>query len=158
MVVVVEVVEVEVMMAAAAAVERLEAAAAVGKAVMAELEALREKGRASLGMVAVWILDAEVKEEDVGVVLLGGAEVASHLKKTVEAVGDCQTVGVEVEGWMMGGVVGVVWKTVEEVGVLKVGEVGAPDLSSKTLVSWNWEVQAVRSSKNWMTSLNRSFH
>ena len=40
----------EVMMAAAAAaaaVERLEAVAVAGKAVMAELEALKEKGRVS---------------------------------------------------------------------------------------------------------------
>lgn len=108
--------------------------------------------------MAVWVLDAEVKEEDVGVDLLGGAEAASHLTKAVEEVGDCQTVGVEAEGWMMVGVVGVVWRTVVEAGVLKVGEVGARDLSLKTLESWDRKVQAVRLSKSWMTSLKRSFH
>jgi hypothetical protein len=90
-------VEVAVMMAAVAVVERL-GAVAVGKAVMAELEGLKEEGRTSSGKVVVGIFDAEVKGEDAGVVLLGGAEVASHLMKAVAAVGDRQTVAVEAEG------------------------------------------------------------
>ena len=115
-------------------VERLEAVAGAGKAVMAELEALKEEGKASPGKVVVDILDAEVKGEDTGVVLLRGAEVASHLTKTV-GVGDCQTVAAEAEGWKMVGVVGVEWRTVEEAGVLRVEKVCARDLSSKTLES-----------------------
>ena len=129
--------EVAVMMVAVVVVvvERLEAVAGAGKAVMAELEALKEEGKASPGKVVVDILDAEVKGEDAGVVLLRGAEVASHLTKTVGAVGDCQTAGVEAEGWKMVEVVGVEWRTVEEAGVLRVEKVCARDLSSKTLES-----------------------
>ena len=138
-------VEEAVTMVGAAVVGRLEeeAAAAAGKAVMAELEALKEEGRMSSGKLVVGILDAVAKEEDAGVVLLGGAEVASHLKE-VAAVGDCQTVEVEVVCRMVG-VVGVVWKTVVEAGVLRVGEVGARDLNSKGLEFWDQGVvQAVR--------------
>jgi hypothetical protein len=58
----------------------------------------------------------------------------------------------------MVGVVGVGWKTVVEAGVLRVEEVGARDLSSKTLKFWNWGAQAVRLSKSSMTSPKRSFH
>jgi hypothetical protein len=150
-------VEVAVTMVAAAVVERLEAVEVAGKAVMGELEALIEEGRTSSGKVVVGILDAEVKGEDAGVVLLGGAEVANHLTKAAAAVGDCQTV-VEVEGWRMVGVVGVVWRTAVEAGVLRVGEVGARGLSSKTLEVWDRGVQAVRLSKSSMTSPKRSFH
>lgn len=137
-------VEEAVTMVGAAVVGRLEEeAAAAGKAVMAELEALKEEGRMSSGKLVVGILDAVAKGEDAGVVLLGGAEVASHLKE-VAAVGDCQTVEVEVVCRMVG-VVGVVWKTVVEAGVLRVGEVGARDLNSKGLEFWDQGVvQAVR--------------
>jgi hypothetical protein len=45
-----------------------------------------------------------------------------------------------------------------EAGVLRAGEVGARDLSSKTLEFWDREVQAVRLSKSWMTSPKRPFH
>jgi hypothetical protein len=103
-------VEVAVTMVAAVEVERLEAVEVevAGKAVMAELGALKEEGRAWSGKVVVGILDAEAKGEDAGVVLLGGAEVVNHLTKAAAAVGDCQTVGVEAVGCRMVGVVGVV--------------------------------------------------
>jgi hypothetical protein len=133
-------------------------AAVAGKAVMAELEVLKEEGRTWSGKVVVGILDAEVKDEDAGVVLLGGAVVASHLTKAVAGVGDCQTAAVEVVVWRMVGVVGVVWRTAVEAGVLRVGEVGARDLSSKRLEFWDRGVQAVRLSKSWMTSPKMSFH
>ena len=150
-------VEVAVTMMAAVVVERLEVAAAAGKVVMAELEALKEEGRTSLGRVVVGILDAEMKGEDVGVVLSGGAEVVSHLTKAAAA--DFQTVAVQAEGCRMVGVVGVVWRTVVEAGVLRVGEVGARDLSSKPLEFWGRVVQAVRLSKSSMTSpKKRPFH
>jgi hypothetical protein len=150
-------VEVAVTMVVAAVVERLEAVEVAGKAVMVELEALIEEGRTSSGKVVVGILDEEVKGEDAGVVLLGGAEVANHLTKAAAAAGECQTV-VEAEGWRMVGVVGVVWRTAVEAGVLRVGEVGARGLSSKTLEFWGRGVQAVRLSKSSMTSPKRSFH
>jgi hypothetical protein len=98
-----------------------------------------------------------VKGEDEAVVLLGGAEVASHLMKAA-AAGDCQTVGVEAEGCRMVGVVGVVWRMVVEAGVLRVGEVDARDLGSKTLEFCDRGAQAVRLSKSSMTSPKRSFH
>jgi hypothetical protein len=146
-------VEVAVTMVVAVVVERLEeAAAAAGKAVMAELEALKEEGRTSLGKVVVGILDAEVKGEDAGAVLSGGAEVASHLTKAAAAAGDCPTVAVQAEGCRMVGVEGVVWRMVVGAGVLRVGEVGARDLSSKTLEFWDRGVQAVQLSKSSMTS------
>ena len=162
---VVEVVEeaVTMVVAAVVVVERLvvvaaAAAAAVGgKAVMAELEALKGKGKTSWGKVVVGI-DAEVKGEDAGVDLLEGAEVASYLTKAVAVVGDCQTVEVEVEGLKMVGVVGVVWKTAVEAGVLTVGEVGARDLRSKRMDFWDLRAQAVRLWKSWTTSLKRPFH
>ena len=103
-------------------------------------------------------LDAVGNGEDAGVVLLGEAEVASHLTKEAAEEGDCQTVEVEVEGWRMVGVVGVVWKMVVEGGVLRVGEVGARDLSWKRLEFWEQGEQVVRLLKSWMTSLKRTFH
>ena len=145
----VEVVVAVMMAAVAVVVERLEAVAVVGKAVMAELEALKEEGRTSSGKVVVGIFDAEVNEEDAEVVLLGGAEVASHLTKGAEVVGDCQTAVVEVEGWTTVGVGEAVWRTGVEAGVLRVEEVGARDLRG---------AQAVRLSKSSMTSLKQTFH
>lgn len=151
------VVVVAVTMMAAVVAERLEVVAVFWKSVMAELEALKEEGRTSSGTQVVGILDAEMKGGDAGVVLLGGAEVASRLK-TAAAAGDCQTVAGEAEGCKMVGVVGVVWRTAVEAGVLRVGEVGARDLSSKALEFWDLGVQAVRLSKSSMTSPKRSFH
>ena len=92
-------------------------------------------------------------------VLLRGVEVASHLTKVAAAAAqDCQRVAVEAEGYRMAGVVGVVWRTVVEAGVLRVGEDGAHDLDSKTLEFWDRGVQAVQLSKSSMTSPKRSFH
>jgi hypothetical protein len=87
-----------VVMVVEAEVERLEGVVvgADGKAVMVELEALKEGGEASSGKVVVEILDAEVKGEDVGVVLLGEAAVAGHPREEAEA--DSQTGVVEVVG------------------------------------------------------------
>lgn len=52
----------------------------------------------------------------------------------------------------------VVWRAVEEeAGVLRVGEVGARDSSSKTLEFWDREESAVRLSKSSMTSRKRTF-
>lgn len=146
----VEVVVAVMMAAVAVVVEMLEAVAVVGKAVMVELEALKEEGRTSSEKVVVGIFDTEVNGEDAGVVLLGGAEVVSHMTKAVEVVGDCQTVEVEVEGWTTVGEGEAVWRTgVVEAGVLRAEEVGARDLRG---------AQAVRLSKSSMTSLKRTFH
>ena len=82
------VVVVVVVMMAEAEAERLEevAVGADGKAVMAELKALKEEGRASSGKVVVGILSVEVKE-DMGVVPLEGAGGTSHPREAVAA--DC---------------------------------------------------------------------
>ena len=84
----VEAVVVVVVMMAEAEAERLEevAVGADGKAVMAELKALKEEGRASSGKVVVGILSVEVKE-DMGVVPLEGAGGTSHPREAVAA--DC---------------------------------------------------------------------
>jgi hypothetical protein len=144
-----------VVMVVVAVVERLEGVAvgADGKVVMVELEALKEGG--SSGKVVVGILNARVEEEDAEVVLLG-AGAAGHPREA--AAGDSQKVVEEVVGWMMEAVVVVVWRAVEEeAGVLRVGEVGARDSSSKTLEFWDREESAVRLSKSSMTSRKRTF-
>ena len=84
-----------VVMVVVAVVERLEGVAvgADGKAVMVELEALKEGG--SSGKVVVGILNARVEEEDAEVVLLGAA-AAGHPREA--AAGDSQKVVEEVVG------------------------------------------------------------
>jgi hypothetical protein len=127
-------------MMAVAVVERLEGVAveADGKAVMAELKALKEGDGVSSGKVVVGILDGEMKGEDTGVVLLEGAGAAGHLKGAGEGVADSQTeVVVVVVGWKMEGVAVVVLRTVEAAAaVLRVAEVAARDSRSKALEFW----------------------
>ena len=123
-------------MMAVAVVERLKGVAveADGKAVMAELKALKEGDGVSSGKVVVGILDGEMKGEDTGVVLLEGAGAAGHLKGAGEGVADSQTEVVVVVGWKMEGVAVVVLRTVEAAAaVLRVAEVAARDSGSKAL-------------------------
>ena len=145
-----------VVMVVEVVVGRLEGVAvgADGKAVMVELEALKEG--ASSGKVVVGILDARVKGEDAVVVLLGAAAVGHPREEA--AAGDSRTGVVEVVGWRMEGVAAVVWMVVVvEAGVLRVGEVDARDSSLKTLEVWDRGESAARLSKSWMTSRKRTF-
>ena len=145
-----------VVMVVEVVVGRLEGVAvgADGKAVMVELEALKEG--ASSGKVVVGILDARVKGEDAVVVLLGAAAVGHPREEA--AAGDSRTGVVEVEGWRMEGVAAVVWMVVVvEAGALRVGEVDARDSSLKTLEVWDRGESAARLSKSWMTSRKRTF-
>lgn len=152
----VEVEAAAVVMVVEVVVGRLEGVAvgADGKAVMVELEALKEG--ASSGKVVVGILDARVKGEDAVVVLLGAAAVGHPREEA--AAGDSRTGVVEVVGWRMEGVAAVVWMVVVvEAGVLRVGEVDARDSSLKTLEVWDRGESAARLSKSWMTSRKRTF-
>ena len=145
-----------VVMVVEVVVGRLEGVAvgADGKAVMVELEALKEG--ASSGKVVVGILDARVKGEDAVVVLLGAAAVGHPREEA--AAGDSRTGVVEVVGWRMEGVAAVVWMVVVvEAGALRVGEVDARDSSLKTLEVWDRGESAARLSKSWMTSRKRTF-
>lgn len=145
-----------VVMVVEVVVGRLEGVAvgADGKAVMVELEALKEG--ASSGKVVVGILDARVKGEDAVVVLLGAAAVGHPREEA--AAGDSRTGVVVVVGWRMEGVAAVVWMVVVvEAGVLRVGEVDARDSSLKTLEVWDRGESAARLSKSWMTSRKRTF-
>ena len=154
----VEVEAAAVVMVVEVVVGRLEGVAvgADGKAVMVELEALKEG--ASSGKVVVGILDARVKGEDAVVVLLGAAAVGHPREEA--AAGDSRTGVVVVVGWRMEGVavVVVVWMVVVvEAGALRVGEVDARDSSLKTLEVWDRGESAARLSKSWMTSRKRTF-
>lgn len=152
----VEVEAAAVVMVVEVVVGRLEGVAvgADGKAVMVELEALKEG--ASSGKVVVGILDARVKGEDAVVVLLGAAAVGHPREEA--AAGDSRTGVVVVVGWRMEGVAAVVWMVVVvEAGVLRVGEVDARDSSLKTLEVWDRGESAARLSKSWMTSRKRTF-
>lgn len=145
-----------VVMVVEVVVGRLEGVAvgADGKAVMVELEALKEG--ASSGKVVVGILDARVKGEDAVVVLLGAAAVGHPREEA--AAGDSRTGVVVVVGWRMEGVAVVVWMVVVvEAGALRVGEVDARDSSLKTLEVWDRGESAARLSKSWMTSRKRTF-
>lgn len=145
-----------VVMVVEVVVGRLEGVAvgADGKAVMVELEALKEG--ASSGKVVVGILDARVKGEDAVVVLLGAAAVGHPREEA--AAGDSRTGVVVVVGWRMEGVAAVVWMVVVvEAEVLRVGEVDARDSSLKTLEVWDRGESAARLSKSWMTSRKRTF-
>ena len=145
-----------VVMVVEVVVGRLEGVAvgADGKAVMVELEALKEG--ASSGKVVVGILDARVKGEDAVVVLLGAAAVGHPREEA--AAGDSRTGVVVVVGWRMEGVAAVVWMVVVvEAGALRVGEVDARDSSLKTLEVWDRGESAARLSKSWMTSRKRTF-
>lgn len=152
----VEVEAAAVVMVVEVVVGRLEGVAvgADGKAVMVELEALKEG--ASSGKVVVGILDARVKGEDAVVVLLGAAAVGHPREEA--AAGDSRTGVVVVVGWRMEGVAVVVWMVVVvEAGALRVGEVDARDSSLKTLEVWDRGESAARLSKSWMTSRKRTF-
>ena len=152
----VEVEAAAVVMVVEVVVGRLEGVAvgADGKAVMVELEALKEG--ASSGKVVVGILDARVKGEDAVVVLLGAAAVGHPREEA--AAGDSRTGVVVVVGWRMEGVAAAVWMVVVvEAGVLRVGEVDARDSSLKTLEVWDRGESAARLSKSWMTSRKRTF-
>ena len=147
-------------MMAVAVVERLEGVAvgADGKAVMAELKALKEGDGVSSGKVVVGILDGGMRGEDTAVVLLEVAGGGGHLTGAGVAVADSQTEVVVVVEWKMEGEVVVVLRTVEAAAaVLRVAEVAARRSRSKTLEFWKGGELALRLSKSSMTSPKRSF-